>query len=177
MLFYILQLRIGYSQLAFNRPGFACSTGTPWPQIDANAVASVIDFATKVCYVCRGFSYCSFTLITYGGVVTSALLFCSRFVCLQALGWQPHNIMMYAWSIGGYTAGRALLAHPDISGAVLDATFDHVLPLAVGRMPRIIGITTFLYLRFLSLSRISIYTCIYIHVYICMYIYIYIFIY
>jgi hypothetical protein len=44
-----LQLRAGYSQLAFNRPGFGCSTGTPWPQIDANAVVSVIDFAIKVC--------------------------------------------------------------------------------------------------------------------------------
>jgi pimeloyl-ACP methyl ester carboxylesterase len=43
--------------------------------------------------------------------------------------------VLYAWSIGGYTAARGALARPDISGVVLDATFDHVMPLARSRMP------------------------------------------
>lgn len=54
----------------------------------------------------------------------------------QALGWAPANIVLYAWSIGGYSAGRALVARPDISAAVLDGTFDHILPLALGKMPK-----------------------------------------
>ncbi|KNC87051.1 hypothetical protein, variant [Sphaeroforma arctica JP610] len=52
------------------------------------------------------------------------------------LGWRETDIMIYAWSIGGFSASRAVTEYPRVKGLVLDATFDHVLPLALGRMPQ-----------------------------------------
>ena len=51
------------------------------------------------------------------------------------MGWQEEDMYFYAWSIGGYTAARAAIAYPSIAGIMLDATFDHVLPLAAARSP------------------------------------------
>lgn len=51
------------------------------------------------------------------------------------LGFKQQDIVLYAWSIGGYTACWAAMSHPNVAGVVLDATFDDVLPLAVARMP------------------------------------------
>lgn len=51
------------------------------------------------------------------------------------LGFQPENILVFGWSIGGYSSLVAAAQYPDIKGAVLDATFDDVLHLAVPRMP------------------------------------------
>lgn len=46
------------------------------------------------------------------------------------LGFQPKKILLYGWSIGGFTATWGAMRHPDVSGVVVDATFDHILPLA-----------------------------------------------
>ncbi|XP_043198973.1 phosphatidylserine lipase ABHD16A-like [Amphibalanus amphitrite] len=51
------------------------------------------------------------------------------------LGFRQQDTILYAWSIGGYTASWAAMTHPGVGGVVLDATFDDVLPLAVARMP------------------------------------------
>ena len=52
------------------------------------------------------------------------------------LGFQPADITIFAWSIGGHTATWAAMNYPDVSGLVLDATFDDLLPLAIPRMPQ-----------------------------------------
>ncbi|ELT91949.1 hypothetical protein CAPTEDRAFT_165072 [Capitella teleta] len=54
---------------------------------------------------------------------------------IHQLGFPLQNIVLFAWSIGGYTATYAAMCYPDVKHVVLDATFDDVSPLAVARMP------------------------------------------
>ncbi|XP_004847033.1 protein ABHD16A isoform X1 [Heterocephalus glaber] len=92
-------LDAGYSVLGWNHPGFAGSTGVPFPQNEANAMDVVVQFA------------------------------------IYRLGFQPQDIVIYAWSIGGFTATWAAMCYPDISAVVLDASFDDLVPLALKVMP------------------------------------------
>uniref|UniRef100_A0A096M8K0 Abhydrolase domain containing 16A, phospholipase n=1 Tax=Poecilia formosa TaxID=48698 RepID=A0A096M8K0_POEFO len=89
----------GYSVLGWNHPGFAGSTGVPFPQNEANAMDVVIQFA------------------------------------VHKLGFQLSDIVIYAWSIGGFTASWAVMSYPEIQSVVLDASFDDLLPLALKVMP------------------------------------------
>uniref|UniRef100_A0A4W5PMN4 Abhydrolase domain containing 16A, phospholipase n=1 Tax=Hucho hucho TaxID=62062 RepID=A0A4W5PMN4_9TELE len=89
----------GYSVLGWNHPGFAGSTGVPFPQNEANAMDVVIQFA------------------------------------VHKLGFQLSDIVVYAWSIGGFTASWAVMSYPEIQALVLDASFDDLLPLALKVMP------------------------------------------
>ncbi|XP_053102110.1 protein ABHD16B-like [Hemicordylus capensis] len=93
-------LRTGYSVLGWNHPGFAGSTGQPYPENDANAVDVVIQYAT-----CR-------------------------------LGFRIQDVIVYGWSLGGYTATWAAMSYPLLGALVLDATFDDLLPLALNIMPK-----------------------------------------
>ncbi|GAB1606695.1 phosphatidylserine lipase ABHD16A-like [Argonauta hians] len=54
---------------------------------------------------------------------------------IQSLGFLPGNIIIYSWSIGGYVATWAGMTYPDLKALVIDASFDHLLPLAVTRLP------------------------------------------
>ncbi|XP_076057452.1 phosphatidylserine lipase ABHD16A isoform X2 [Oratosquilla oratoria] len=92
-------LEAGYSVLGWNHPGFAGSTGTPFPVQEQNAIDVVMQYA------------------------------------IHKLNFTPENIVIYAWSIGGYVGTWAAMNYPQIRGLVLDATFDDVLPLAIPRMP------------------------------------------
>uniref|UniRef100_H3CRE8 Abhydrolase domain containing 16A, phospholipase n=1 Tax=Tetraodon nigroviridis TaxID=99883 RepID=H3CRE8_TETNG len=53
----------------------------------------------------------------------------------QKLGFQLSDIVVYAWSIGGFTATWAVMSYPEIKAVVLDASFDDLLPLAFKVMP------------------------------------------
>ncbi|XP_014664828.1 PREDICTED: abhydrolase domain-containing protein 16A-like [Priapulus caudatus] len=53
----------------------------------------------------------------------------------KGLNFQPENIIIFAWSIGGYTATWAAMNYPDVKAVILDATFDDLEPLAIARMP------------------------------------------
>ncbi|XP_055611363.1 phosphatidylserine lipase ABHD16A [Uranotaenia lowii] len=88
-----------YSVLGWNHPGFAGSSGRPYPDQDQNAIDAVVQFA------------------------------------LTDLGFTPENIILYGWSIGGYSTLYAASQYPDVKGVILDATFDDVLQLALPRMP------------------------------------------
>uniref|UniRef100_A0A8C4SVT7 Abhydrolase domain containing 16A, phospholipase n=1 Tax=Erpetoichthys calabaricus TaxID=27687 RepID=A0A8C4SVT7_ERPCA len=92
-------LEAGYSVLGWNHPGFAGSTGVPFPQNEANAMDVVMQYA------------------------------------LNELGFQLDDIIIYAWSIGGFTATWAAMSYPEVSALVLDASFDDLLPLALKVMP------------------------------------------
>lgn len=52
------------------------------------------------------------------------------------LGFPVSNILMYAWSIGGFPASWVTAAYPEVAGVILDATFDDLLPLAHAHMPK-----------------------------------------
>uniref|UniRef100_UPI00398EAC8F phosphatidylserine lipase ABHD16A n=1 Tax=Pristiophorus japonicus TaxID=55135 RepID=UPI00398EAC8F len=92
-------LEAGYSVLGWNHPGFAGSTGVPFPQNEANAMDVVVQYA------------------------------------IQRLNFQVEDIIVYAWSIGGFTATWATMTYPEISALVLDASFDDLVPLALKVMP------------------------------------------
>ncbi|XP_033729760.1 phosphatidylserine lipase ABHD16A-like [Pecten maximus] len=55
---------------------------------------------------------------------------------INKLNFPPENIWLFAWSIGGYPASWAAKTYPTIKCVTLDATFDHVEPLAIARMPQ-----------------------------------------
>ncbi|KAF3839277.1 hypothetical protein F7725_017994 [Dissostichus mawsoni] len=50
---------------------------------------------------------------------------------VHRLGFQLSDIVVYAWSIGGFT----VMSYPEIQSVVLDASFDDLLPLALKVMP------------------------------------------
>lgn len=54
---------------------------------------------------------------------------------LDKLSFSPSQIVMYGWSIGGFTATWAGMRHPNLHGLVVDASFDHILPLARNIFP------------------------------------------
>lgn len=54
---------------------------------------------------------------------------------MDKLQFAPSQIIMYGWSIGGFTATWAGMRHPNIHGLVIDASFDHILPLARNIFP------------------------------------------
>ncbi|KAJ8953199.1 hypothetical protein NQ318_003238 [Aromia moschata] len=54
---------------------------------------------------------------------------------VDKLGFKLENILLFGWSIGGYTTTWAAMHYPEIKGVVLDATFDDILPLALNHMP------------------------------------------
>lgn len=91
-------VKAGFSAIGWNHPGFAESTGLPYPAQEHNAIDAVIQYA------------------------------------IQELGFEPEQIVMFGWSIGGYTATWAACNYP-VKGLILDATFDDLLPLAENQMP------------------------------------------
>lgn len=92
-------IELKYSVLGFNHPGFAGSSGTPYPDQDQNAADAVMQFA------------------------------------IQKLGFLPENIILFGWSIGGYSSLWLATQYQSIKGVILDATFDDLLYLALPRMP------------------------------------------
>ncbi|XP_036358025.1 phosphatidylserine lipase ABHD16A-like isoform X1 [Octopus sinensis] len=54
---------------------------------------------------------------------------------IEGLGFLPGNIIIYSWSIGGYVATWAGMTYPDLKALIIDASFDHLLPLAITRLP------------------------------------------
>lgn len=54
---------------------------------------------------------------------------------INKLDFKIENIILFGWSIGGYSASWAAMNYPDVKGVVLDATFDDILPLAINQMP------------------------------------------
>ena len=65
------------------------------------------------------------------------------------LGFTESQIVVYAWSIGGFDATVAGSAYKELKGLYLDATFDDVLPLADNVMPKALAPITEKTIRFL----------------------------
>ncbi|XP_043585203.1 phosphatidylserine lipase ABHD16A [Bombus pyrosoma] len=59
---------------------------------------------------------------------------CVMRFAIDHLKFPEEQIIVYGWSIGGYTATWAAMNYPSIQSLVLDATFDDVLPLAIMTM-------------------------------------------
>ncbi|KAJ8736852.1 hypothetical protein PYW07_000123 [Mythimna separata] len=92
-------IKSGYSALGWNHPGFAGSSGKPYPSQEHNAIDAVMQYA------------------------------------INELGFRPDHIVLFGWSIGGYTATWAAVNYP-VAALILDATFDDLLPLAQNQMPQ-----------------------------------------
>lgn len=54
---------------------------------------------------------------------------------LHRLNFPPTHVVVYGWSIGGFTATWATMTYPELGALVLDATFDDLVPLALKVMP------------------------------------------
>ncbi|CRK99389.1 CLUMA_CG012594, isoform A [Clunio marinus] len=54
---------------------------------------------------------------------------------LRVLKFLPENIILFGWSIGGYSTLWLSTQYPNVKGIILDATFDDLLYLALPRMP------------------------------------------
>ncbi|KAG8513268.1 Protein ABHD16B [Galemys pyrenaicus] len=54
---------------------------------------------------------------------------------LHRLHFPPAHVVVYGWSIGGFTATWATMTYPELGALVLDATFDDLVPLALKVMP------------------------------------------
>ncbi|XP_055335173.1 phosphatidylserine lipase ABHD16A-like [Paramacrobiotus metropolitanus] len=71
----------------------------------------------------------------------------------EHLGFDEANILLFAWSIGGFPASYLAASYPNVQGVILDATFDDLLPLAHARMPRSLShIVTFVVRHYLNLN-------------------------
>ncbi|KAL1517355.1 hypothetical protein ABEB36_001126 [Hypothenemus hampei] len=77
----------------------------------------------------------SSTGVPYPGQEQNAIDAVIQFA-INKLGFKLENIVLFGWSIGGYTAAWAAMTYPDIKGVILDATFEDLLPLAVNHMPK-----------------------------------------
>merc|ERR1711935_710973 len=61
---------------------------------------------------------------------------------INQLGFDEKNVVLYGWSIGGYSVVFGARHFPNLRGVYLDATFDDVMPLAEHVMsPVILPIT------------------------------------
>lgn len=60
---------------------------------------------------------------------------CVMRFAIERLKFPEERIILYGWSIGGYTATWAAVHYPSIHSLILDATFDDILPLAIMTMP------------------------------------------
>ncbi|CAL7939967.1 unnamed protein product [Xylocopa violacea] len=59
---------------------------------------------------------------------------CVMRFAIDQLRFPEKQIILYGWSIGGYTATWAAMNYPSIQSLILDATFDDILPLAIMTM-------------------------------------------
>lgn len=57
---------------------------------------------------------------------------------ITRLNFSPENIILFGWSIGGFTSSYAATIYPDLKAVILDATFDDILPLALNQMPKFV---------------------------------------
>eukprot|EP01135_Chromosphaera_perkinsii_P010820 Nk52_evm15s2241 gene=Nk52_evmTU15s2241 len=77
-------------------------------------------------------------------------------VATKKLKFPIDKIIVYGWSIGGYPAAYAATKYQNLGGVILDATFDHVLPLALERMPKSIdGLTKAIIAGYFNLDVIG----------------------
>ncbi|EZA55276.1 hypothetical protein DMN91_007115 [Ooceraea biroi] len=60
---------------------------------------------------------------------------CIMRFAIERLEFPEGRIILYGWSIGGYTSTWAAMNYPSVQSLVLDATFDDILPLAIKAMP------------------------------------------
>lgn len=56
----------------------------------------------------------------------------------RKLEFEPQQIVIYAWSIGGFP-GTWAAANYNVRAIILDATFDDLMPLAIARMPSMLS--------------------------------------
>uniref|UniRef100_A0A915MZJ3 AB hydrolase-1 domain-containing protein n=1 Tax=Meloidogyne javanica TaxID=6303 RepID=A0A915MZJ3_MELJA len=58
---------------------------------------------------------------------------------INDLEFEPEQIVLFGWSIGGFPATWAAANHPNIRGLILDASFDDLASLAISKMPSVLS--------------------------------------
>ena len=58
---------------------------------------------------------------------------------INELNFPVQDILLFGWSIGGYSTVYGAARFPNVKGVILDASFDDIIPLALPRMPQSIS--------------------------------------
>ncbi|KAL7078086.1 hypothetical protein ACQ4LE_002095 [Meloidogyne hapla] len=58
---------------------------------------------------------------------------------INNLEFEPEQIVLFGWSIGGFPATWAAANHPNIRALILDASFDDLASLAIAKMPSVLS--------------------------------------
>lgn len=58
---------------------------------------------------------------------------------INKLGFTESQIVLYGWSVGGFSSTWIASNYLNIKALILDATFDDLLPLAKNKMPKILS--------------------------------------
>ena len=73
---------------------------------------------------------------------------------INQLGFDESDIVLYGWSIGGFSVVYGATHYSNLKGLYLDATFDDVMPLAEHVMPPMILPITTKTIRFVNFCSI-----------------------
>ncbi|KAL2742040.1 LOW QUALITY PROTEIN: phosphatidylserine lipase ABHD16A [Vespula maculifrons] len=140
-------LNKGYSVLGWNHPGFGGSTLFVHVKINILKLEYILYIVVVMARLLLRPTYSYMTnnikLTTKGEphpVQEENAIDCIMQFAKHQLMFPERKIILYGWSIGGYTATWAAMNYPSIHSLILDATFDDILPLAIMTMPLLKGI-------------------------------------
>lgn len=69
------------------------------------------------------------------------------------MNFPVQDILLFGWSIGGYSTVYGSVRFPNVKGVILDASFDDIVPLALPRMPQSIsGVVEFAVRKYVNLN-------------------------
>lgn len=73
---------------------------------------------------------------------------------INELNFPVQDILLFGWSIGGYSTIYGAARFPNVKGIILDASFDDIVPLALPRMPTsIAGIVQHAVRKYVNLNN------------------------
>lgn len=73
---------------------------------------------------------------------------------IEELNFPVQDIILFGWSIGGYSTIYGAVRFPNVKGVILDASFDDIVPLALPRMPQsIAGIVQHAVRKYVNLNN------------------------
>lgn len=101
----VTPMALKYSVLGWNHPGFGGSTVIIFSEV----YFSLLDSYLYVRLLCQGSPFPNQDQNAMDAVVQFAI---------EKLGFPPENILMFGWSIGGYSSLWASTQYPDIKGVV-----------------------------------------------------------
>lgn len=114
-----------YSVLGWNHPGFAGSSVSAFVLGETPSL-----FTNRHLSHQQGKPYPEQDRHAVDAVISYAI---------NELNFPVQDIVLFGWSIGGYSTIYGAARFPGVKGVILDASFDDIVPLALPRMPQSIS--------------------------------------